>query len=109
MSKQDYTAVEGPSWWDVYALIDEMEKDFAGKISISINREKRRKEATGTYVRTTFRTYQSAAKDVDTVAKGTWWTKDEYKSITALIYYQLHTCYEWLHREREAKERQAAF
>lgn len=109
MSKQDYTGEQGPGWWDVYALIDEMERDFAGKVTISINREQRRKEGKGTYVRTRFRTYQSDASDHDTVAKGTWWTKDEYKTITALIYHQLHHCYNWLYAAKEAAERQARF
>lgn len=109
MSKQDYTAEVGPSWWDVYVLIDEMERDFVGKVSISINRAKPNKSTIGTYVRTTFRTYQSEADGQDTVAKGNWWTKDEYKSITALIYKQLHHCYEWLHRAQNEAESQARF
>lgn len=109
MSKQDYSAEVGPSWWDVYVLIDEMERDFNGKVSISINRAEVSKNSKGTYVRTTFRTYQSDSRGQDTVAKGTWWTKDEYKAITALIYQQLHHCYNWLEKAKSEAEQQALF
>jgi len=109
MSKQDYTAEAGPSWWDVYKLIDELEKEFVGKVKISINRAKRNKDGVGTYVRTSFQTYESAANGVDTCAKGNWWTKDDYKTITALLHYQVSSCYNWCEARRNEAETQQRF
>jgi len=109
MSKQDYTSEVGPSWWDVYKLIDEMEREYIGKVRVSINRAKKHGKDVGTFVRTSYQTWDSEANGVDTCAKGNWWDKSEYKSLPALIYAQLHYCHEWLSSRQTEAERQQGF
>lgn len=109
MSKQDYTSEQGPSWWDIERTIDELEAEWGGKFTVTIERHRSPKTGKYLHVATNFRVMEEYPTGKIRCGKHTRWDRRDFKTVTAVIYSHLLHLDNWLTQRRDEAERQTGF
>lgn len=109
MSKQDYTAENGPSWVDVKKCINHIEHEFNGKITITMELHHHKTNGEYMHVISEFRVLDEYPHGRVRTAKHTKWTAGLWRTVTALLYSQLLSIDNWLTNEKEEAEQRAMF
>ena len=109
MSRQDYTAADGPSWVDVQKCIEHIEGTFNGKITVLLELHEKKSEPRYWHVHCAFRSWENYPNGVMRAAIGRRWDRHGFKSITAQLYNMLLSIDNRLTTQEEEALRQSAF
>lgn len=107
MSRQDYTSEHGPGWIDVEKAWDHLEHTFNLRVDVRVQRHTFKGNVRRTLVVTELIGKDKNGADVVRTASRCWWDRREFKTVTAVLYYQALTCDAWLTRREEDAAGQA--